>query len=177
MICRITAPMRSISMAVNLSPLAKLHAAQAGLVFDFICGMALSILSNPLGLSLVPQYTQGLRIISKTSAVVMSHSSIFLYALRKDIARPLSLLPYRSCLALFLSRCSGVIRAYLSGLLSLPAFRLRWHGLHSYAKPRGREASRKKTSDVAGKRWLHLLQKRKPSLVETSLFRMDMIIT
>jgi len=50
-----TAPISFISSNVNLSPLAKLHGAQDGTTFPFMCGKSLFIRSKPLLLKVVPQ--------------------------------------------------------------------------------------------------------------------------
>lgn len=154
-----TAPMRSISSAVNLSPRAKLQGAHDGRTFVRTCGKSLSILSSPLGRSVVPQYTHGCAISSATSAVLKSQASTRWYALRRKIARPLLVAAYLRILALRFSLCSAFNIDHLSLRRSLPSFLARWHGRHSYAKPPNRDLSRKKCSAVNGSSCAHLWQR------------------
>lgn len=152
---RMTAPMIFISSKENLSPRAKLHGAHDGSTFPLICGIALSILSNPRGKSVVPQCTHGLEMSASTSCVDRSQASTRWYAFLKNTARPLSDFAYFLFLADALARCSSVISDHLSVLFSRPAFRARWQARHSYAIPSGRLASFKKNSLVAGNSCLH----------------------
>lgn len=159
----ITLPIICISSKVNLSPLAKLHGAQEGATFPFMCGRLLSILSSPIGSSVVPQCTQGFKIRSRTSSVVRSHSSMRWYAFLRYIARPLSVRPYRLFLSLAISLCAGVMLDHCSFLRSRPRFLSEWHALHSYASPSRRDESRKNISGFAGSSCSHRLQILKPS--------------
>lgn len=167
---RIAAPMVCISAKVNLSPRAKLQGAHEGSTLPLMCGSALSILSKPRGVSVVPQCTQGLTISAYTSAVERSQASMRSYALRKNTARPLSVCPYFLFLAVAAFRCSGVKSAHRSVRLSLPALRALWQILHSYARPSGRDLSRKKNSEVAALTSLHRWQRRLKNVFSGSLF-------
>ena len=118
---RMTAPITFISAKVNLSPRAKLHGAHEGSTLPLMCGSALSILSSPRGLSVVPQWMQGLTISAYISAVDRSQASMRSYAFRKNTARPLSVCAYFLFRAAATFLCSGVKSAHRSVRLSLPA--------------------------------------------------------
>jgi hypothetical protein len=158
MISLITFPIFCISAKVNLSPRAKLHGAHDGATFPLMWGRSLLMRSSPLGLSVVPQWTQGCTIRDRTSPTARSQASILLYAWRKKTARPLSVRPYFNCLARTFSFCSGDIFHHLSDLLSRPSRLSRWQALHSYASPSTRDLSRRNISGDASISRLHRLQ-------------------
>lgn len=156
----ITSPINIISATVNLLPRILLQSVQAVWTLPFIWGRSLSMRSSPRFSEVVPQYTQGCRMYSKTSSEVKSQASIFLYAWRRKVARPLCVLFQRFCRAETFALRSSEREDHLSLRLSLPIFRSLWHGLHSYAKPSGRLFSRWKFSGFAGSSFLQRKQVR-----------------
>ena len=155
-----TFPINIISSIENLSPRAKLHASHAGTTFPLIWGRLLSILSNPLFLSKVPQYVHGNCITSTSSSVEKSQESIFLYAPLKKQALPLIVFAYRLAKKVLLSLCSIVMDAHRSllSLLSVPTFLMEWHFRQSYVIPNNLLLSPTKNSLVAGNSILQRLQ-------------------
>ena len=153
-----TAPISCISSKENLLPRAKLHGAHEGATLSLVCPRLLSMRSKPLGKLVVPQCTQGCKINSANSSIVKSHSSMRSYAFLKCIALPLGVAPYLLWRAFTFNFCSSVKLAQRSVRLSRPFLRSRWHSLHSYASPLGRERSTTNISGVAGSSLLQRLQ-------------------